>query len=32
MSRVEEIAMRVFRIDKVIYFHDGEMHTTPPHG
>ena len=23
MSRVEEIAMRVFRIDKVIYFHDG---------
>ena len=26
MSRVEEIAMRVFRrrIDKVIYFHNGE--------
>jgi len=23
MSRVEEIAMRVFRIDKVIYLHDG---------
>jgi len=23
MSRVEEIAMRVFRIDKAIYLHDG---------
>ena len=23
MSRVEEITMRVFRIDKVIYFHNG---------
>ena len=24
VSRVKEIAMRVFRIDKVIYLHDGE--------
>ena len=34
MSRVEEIAMRVFRrrVDKVIYLHDRATATTPPHG